>query len=213
MAIVEGRVMKLIDLTHAFTAVMPVYPGDPASELKPIAGFETDGYVDYRMTTGMHVGTHIDGPFHMVPGGKKLADFPLEKFFGRGILIDARGKKSLDEELLATARIRQGDIVLFHTGLDRRFREPDYFETFPEVSEKLAERLAALGVKMIGLDTPSPDRSPYPVHKILLHEEILIIENLTGLEALLGLKSFEVIALPSKFEADSAPARVVARIL
>jgi kynurenine formamidase len=49
------------------------------------------------------------------------------------------------------------------------------------------------------------------VHKILLAKPVLIIENLTHLEKLAGVDSFEVFALPMKLEADAAPARVVAR--
>ena len=64
---------------------------------------------------------------------------------------------------------------------------------------------------MVGMDTPSPDHAPYKVHKILLGNEILILENLTNLEQLLN-KNFEVIALTPKLEADAAPARVVAKI-
>ena len=62
------------------------------------------------------------------------------------------------------------------------------------------------------MDTPSPDKYPYKIHKILLKEEILIIENLTNLEELLGVNNFDVIALPAKFYSDGAPIRVIAQI-
>ena len=84
--------MKYIDLTHTFTASMPTYPGDPIPELKQIADFHNQGYTDWQVTTGMHVGTHIDAPLHMIPGGKRLSEMPIETFFGRGCLIDARPK-------------------------------------------------------------------------------------------------------------------------
>ncbi len=61
------------------------------------------------------------------------------------------------------------------------------------------------------MDTPSPDKDPYTVHRILLKEEILIIESLKNLSELLDVKKFEITALPAKFEADSAPVRVIAR--
>jgi kynurenine formamidase len=50
------------------------------------------------------------------------------------------------------------------------------------------------------------------VHKILLGANILIVENLTNLQALLAVSEFEVIALPPKFEADAGPVRAVARV-
>ena len=65
---------------------------------------------------------------------------------------------------------------------------------------------------LVGMDTPSPDAPPFPVHKIFLGSEILIIENLTNLESLVDLKNFTVAALPAKFHADAAPVRVVAMV-
>jgi len=67
-------------------------------------------------------------------------------------------------------------------------------------------------IHLLGLDTPSPDRAPYPIHRQLLGAEIVIVENLTHLDRLLGIANFEVIALPVKFQAEAAPARVVARV-
>lgn len=65
---------------------------------------------------------------------------------------------------------------------------------------------------MVGTDTPSPDKSPYLIHKILLKGDVLIIENLTNLESLLSHSEFEVIALPIRFEAEASPIRVVAKV-
>jgi kynurenine formamidase len=159
----------------------------------------------------MHTGTHMDAPRHMLPGGDFMCDVPVEKFAGRGRLIDARGLKLVTEDLLTAAGLKRGDIVLVLTGWSKRFRDPDYFESFPEIAPAFAERLVNAGVSIIGLDTPSPDRAPYPVHKILLANGVLIIENLTALDALVGIRDFEVMALPSKFRSDAAPVRVVAR--
>lgn len=202
--------MQYIDLTHPFSDNMPVYPGDPKSELKQIAGIATEGYVDHQLHTGMHVGTHIDAPLHMLEGGKRISDFPIEKFFGRGVLIDVRGKAQIGPELL-TEQLQEGDIVLFFTGFSDAFRTPDYYDTYPEISAAAAEALVAAKVAIAGMDTPSPDRPPFLSHKILLGKEVLIIENLTNLEQLLG-KAFDVIALPANFAAEAAPVRVVAQI-
>ena len=204
--------MKFIDLTHTFTREMPVYPGDQAPVLKQAGGKDKFGFVHFELQTGMHVGTHMDAPLHMITGGKKLSDFPVEKFFGNGVLIDARDKDLIDADVLDGADINPGDIILVMTGFSEKFGQGEYYQAYPEVSKSFAARIIKLGAKMIGLDTPSPDRPPFAVHKLLLEREILIIENLTNLEALLPMKKFEVIALPAKFDADAAPVRVVAKI-
>ena len=204
--------MKYIDLTHTVVSGMPVYPGDTAPEIVKIADIGTEGHTNYQMNTGMHAGTHIDGPLHMLENGKRLSQIAVESFFGRGRLIDARGMSVIDTDLLSSAGIKKGDIVLVLTGFSKGFWQADYFETYPEVSEGFAKKLVELGVKIVGIDSPSPDRSPFLVHKILLSKEILIIENLTNLEALLGVPHFEIIALPPKFDTEAAPTRVIARI-
>jgi kynurenine formamidase len=67
-------------------------------------------------------------------------------------------------------------------------------------------------VKLFGIDTLSPDASPFSTHDVLLGNGILIAENLTNLDKLLEIKEFTVLALPLKVVADSAPARIIAMI-
>lgn len=204
--------MKPHDLTHTFTEHMPSYAGDPWPELKQIAEIRTTGFTDHEIKTGMHVGTHMDGPLHMIEGGKYLDEVPVSAFFGKGHLIDARGHKEVPGKLIDGKPIEKGDIVLVMTGHGSKFYESDYYTTYPEISEGFARKIVALGVSIVGMDTPSPDRPPFAVHKILLGNYVLIIENLTNLEALIDIPHFEVIALPAKFRTDAAPVRVVARV-
>ena len=51
---------------------------------------------------------------------------------------------------------------------------------------------------------------PFEVHKIFFQHDTLIVENLTHLEKLVGIKNFTIVALPLKTETDSALARVIA---
>jgi kynurenine formamidase len=204
--------MKYIDLSHTFSKDMPVYPGDSLPELTQVSDFGDVGHVNYMLKSGIHVGTHIDAPYHMVEGGKKLSEINVENFFGRGVLIDARGVEVISAELLEKSGGGKVDILLVMTGFGSKFKENDYYKKYPVLSEDFARRAVELGVKIVGLDTPSPDREPYTVHRILLGKEILIIENLTNLDQLIGVKEFEVVALPAKFEAEAGFARIVAKV-
>ncbi len=205
--------MRLIDLTHTFDHNMPAYPGDRQPEVTRVADLGEDGYTAYQIRTGMHIGTHMDAPLHMIAGGKAISDIPLERFFGQGRLIDARGRSIITPDILNNVSIEKGDIVLIMTGLDKIFHKSDYHESHPEVSIEFAEKIADLGVKIMGLDFPSPDRPPFNVHKVLLRNDILILENLTNLRHLLDVEQFEIIAIPAKFNLDGAPARVIAKII
>ncbi len=203
--------MKIIDLTHTFTSKMPVFPGEALPKLEEHLDAAA-GIVHYRLETGMHIGTHMDGPLHMIRNGRKLSEISPDKFIAPGHLVDARGCREIGSELLKGKNISKGDCVLVYTGFDQKFRQPAFYESYPVFTEDFAHKLVELKVKFVGMDTPSPDKAPYNVHRILLENEVLIIEGLTNLSELLDVKIFEVIALPAKFEAEAAPVRVIAKI-
>jgi len=92
------------------------------------------------------------------------------------------------------------------------FGEEEYYSNYPVFDKELVDYLAKQKVKMIGIDWPSPDHEPYPMHQILLKNNILILENLTNLDLLLSEPAFEIFAFPLKINADSSIVRVVARI-
>ncbi len=203
--------MKYIDLTHTFKKEMPVYPGDSKPKLEQIAFLNKDSYNNFQIKTSMHIGTHIDAPLHMVKNGKQISDILPEQFFGKGHIIDARNR-IIDENLLKGMQILKGDIVFIMTGLYKKFGTTEYYESYPEVSNSFALKMIELGVSILGMDTPSPDRPPFLIHKLLLEKDVLIIENLTNLELLLEHKQFDVIALPIKLNTEASPVRVIAKI-
>lgn len=204
--------MPLIDLSVPVNEDTPAYPGDPHIQIKQLATFDEETYNDHAVAFGIHSsGTHIDGPWHMVREGKKLDEIPLERFVGRGRLIKVEnGNYSLDA--VKAADIQEGDIVLFDTGMAKVYGQDEYYaDGRPEMPEDVARYLVDKKVKMIGLDMCSPDQAPFPVHRILLGADILIIENMASLEALKG-REFTVYALPLKLQLDGAPARVIAEV-
>jgi kynurenine formamidase len=202
--------MHLIDLTVPLTDRTPVFPGDPATVIKPGGKLAEDGYSDHYVSMVTHAGTHIDAPSHMLAEGKNLDQFSVQQFVGRGIYIKVEAKK-FDLATLQAAGIREGDIVLFHTGLGELYQQPAYFTDYPDIPLEVAEYLVAHRVRMVGFDMCSPDHSPYTMHKILLGGGVLIIENVTNLAQLAG-KDFTVYALPIKLQLDGAPARVLAQL-
>lgn len=205
--------MKIIDLTHTFTDNMPVYPGDPKATLEQVAFIDKDTFNDHKITTVMHVGTHMDAPLHMIPGGKTMNEISPDKFIGKGVIIDVRGKNKINASVLENVQIEEGYVILLFTGFGSKYRTEDYFKDYPELTEDFANKMVELKVKIVGMDMLGPDLDkPWATHKILLGNEILILENLDNLDQLLDVTNFEVIALPVKLKADAAPVRVLARI-
>lgn len=202
--------MTIIDLTLTFSSDLPVYPGDSQPHLEAIFDFEHDGIRNVKLTTSMHVGTHIDGPRHMLAEGPMMSDIPVERFAGRGVHVLAEGKKVLDADLLEGVELKIGDIVVIESGHTKELMKPRYFSECPQLTEAFAQKLADAHIAMVGIDFPSPDGPPFKIHKLLLANGILIIENLTNLHAMREHKNFTIAALPLKIKADSGLARVVA---
>jgi kynurenine formamidase len=203
---------KIIDLTHVITDKMPFYPGDTGTSLLHYMNFQTHGYNNYKLETGMHTGTHIDTPMHLGKSNEYISNYPINKFIGIGCLLDVRGMSTIKMRPEFMNAIRENSIVLFYTGHDSFYHTNSYYDNYPCINIDLCEYLIEKKVKMIGIDSPSPDRYPFEIHNKLFENEIFIIENMTNLHQLVGIPEFEITALPLKIEADSSIVRVFARI-
>ena len=131
---------------------------------------------------------------------------------GRGCLLDVRGQKTIEMQGDYEDLVQKEDIVLLYTGFDEKFGLSEYYTDHPLVSDDLAQFLISRSIKILGMDLPSPDKYPFNIHKKLFEQDILIMENLTNLNALQGLE-FEVMAFPLKIEAEASLIRAVAKII
>ncbi|MFW6022645.1 MAG: cyclase family protein [Halanaerobiaceae bacterium] len=203
----------LIDLTHEIVDNMPAYPGDERTELKHVKKINEDGYNNHRMEISMHSGTHIDGPMHMTESKKYISEYPLDKFIGRGCIIDVSKEKEVCIKKEYEGIIKSDSILLLYTGFDNSYGTEKYFKKYPVIKKEFVDFLVKKNIKILGLDNASPDNHPYNVHQTLFENDILIMENLKNLKNLLSVEKFEIIALPLKIKADSSIMRVVARVL
>lgn len=203
--------MKLIDLSHTITDKTMPFPGDPYPSFHKFLSVEKDFCNCYEYHTTLHTGTHVDAPLHMMNDNRYVGDLDVNQFFGRGVLFDVRGEKTITLNDDDFRRIRPGDVVLFYTGCDNYFNTERYFHDYPTVAPETAQKLAEAGIKMVGVDTCTLDPDiPYPIHKILMEKDIIPLENLTNLNQLVGLDSFWIFALPLKLEAEASQVRAVA---
>ncbi len=201
-----------LDLTQPISDEMPVYPGDVPVSLQQVATLQKDGHSNFVLSTGMHAGTHVDGPMHLTSSLTRIDELPVGMFAGPGFLVNAIGLNVIDLPENTLDHLSPGSVVLFYTGYDQFYEQETYYLTYPVLSENTALLLVKKKAKMIGMDFPSPDYAPFKIHDILLNNHILIIENLTNLASLLPYNEFELLAFPLKIKADSSPVRVVARI-
>ena len=203
--------MKIIDLSHRIVSNMPVYPGDRDVEINIEKTWEEDGYRLSTLTSSMHTGTHIDAPSHLSESKLKMTEIDLGQCMGRGVLIDVRDRNLIELTDVQDSDIREGDIVIFLSDWPKYYGTQKYNE-HPVLSETLAKYLTMKKIKMIGLDMPSCDHYPYPVHKILMNSGILIAENLCNCESLLEFNEFQIFAIPLKIDAEASLARIFALV-
>lgn len=210
--------MKIIDLTHTIFPGMPVYPGTEPPRLEAASTYEKDGFRETLLTMFSHTGTHMDAPAHIFPEETVLDAFPAAQFVGKGLVIDCTdlgegGRIGMDYIHKAGALAEEAEFLLFRTGWDAKWGQPEYFGDYPCITAEVAAYLKDSGKKGIGLDTigldPVADVSLKLHHQVLAGGDFVIIENLTNL-AELGAGLFLFCALPLKYrDADGAPIRAV----
>jgi arylformamidase len=204
---------RLIDLTHPLDPATPPWPGNPAVEVVVVSKIPPDRGPRDRGAPGEpvscnttafltcnHTGTHMDAPAHFYNGVPTIEQVPLEKCIGPATLIDARQiapRGEITPAFLTPSEesIKTTGKVVFWTGWSSRWGDHNYFDDYPVLSEASAVWLVERRVHLVGSDTPSPDRDPHAVHYVLLSANVVIVENLTGLDRI-GQDVFDLIVVP-----------------
>lgn len=210
--------MKLIDLTHAMTEQMPVYPGTVPPTFRVSSTVEREGFAERELCLWSHTGTHVDAPSHLLAGRPSLDQLGLERFFGLALLLPvaqfAGGEIPLSYLQEQAEAVELSQFLVLHSGWSQYWGQEQYFHGYPllsaEAAQWLAQRpgLSGVGSDMLSLD--AVDSFELPVHRIILGADKLIVENLTNLEQIQGNR-FLLNALPLSFaNADGSPVRAVA---
>jgi arylformamidase len=204
----------IYDVTAPITNSMPVWPGDPPVRLCAKSHLSRDGAHTVRVTSielGSHTGTHIDAPFHMMPEGKRLDDFPLEILTGHATVFEVPGRSSIGRAELQRFDWTGVERVLFKTENSRHWQDGAFYEHFVYLEPEGAEFIAQQSVKLVGIDYLSIDKfksDSHPSHFVLLTKNILILEGLNLSRVPAG--EYTMVALPLNLrDADGAPARVI----
>lgn len=207
--------MKVFDLT------LRLDHGMRGVEFETRYTVERDGWNARTLHLYSHCGTHMDAQVHFDAGPQTIDEIPLADCIGPAWLVpldDLAPRTPITVEHLGALadQIGPGDAMLFRTLWSRRVGDPqDYRDNFPPISEELAGWLVERGVRLIGVESPSVAdvndlESVTTIHKILLGGRVIIVEGLTGLDALTGPKCLFG-ALPLKIAAgDGAPCRAFA---
>lgn len=223
---------RFVDLSHEFYDGMPGFriqnedgtSTEYTASIKPFLTHEQsrpkfDGRCSFEITEMQFqtsVGTYLDAPAHRYAGRRDISDLTMAELVNDGVAVDARGREPYEpvgESVLPDADLT-GRAVLFNFGWDSYWGTDDYRE-YPYISESLVDRLVAEDVALVGVDTINVDDDrnlDRPAHTRLLDADILVVENLRGLDTLHG-ESFTFYAMPIKaVDAVAMPVRAFAEV-
>jgi len=198
-----------MDLSWPVEDCMPVYPGDRETRLVQEKCLEKDYYTVFSLYTGLHAGTHMDAPQHLLDSGVDMTCISLDRFFTAGVALDVRGQKEIRRPDIEKGTLC-GKAVLLYTGMDAFYGQEEYYSKHPVVTMDLAKLFVEEKIALLGMDMPSPDDPPFSVHKLLLAAGIPIVENMRGLHVLQG--PFELACFPLSIRAEASPVRAAARL-
>ncbi|PLC06584.1 arylformamidase [Variovorax sp. RO1] len=208
--------LRLWDISAPVHAGSPVFPGDTPYSQQWCATIGPGCPVNVSaITLSPHVGTHADAPLHYAPEGQTIGQVDLTPFLGPCRVIHAIGRGPLVtwEHIAHAVTDTLPPRVLVRTypamPIDRW--DPQLAAYEPAT----VERLAAMGVKLIGIDTASidpADSKTLDSHQRIRHLDLRVLENLVLDTVPEG--DYELIALPLKLtSADASPVRAVLREL
>ena len=193
--------MKIYDISQeVFGSV--VFPGDPAPEKKTLAAM-ADGSL-YNLTAFSmcaHNGTHIDAPYHFIKEGKTVDEIPLFRVVGRCAVASFEGCVTASDMAALLSRV---------TAVSPDAAKRILVKGKAELSLEAAKLLAETGIYLYGNEsqTVGPEDAPMAVHRVLLGEEVILLEGIRLSDVPDGL--YTLVAAPlSLGGADGAPCRAI----
>ena len=152
--------MRVVDLTHPIRKGMPVYPDDPALEVRSWTTRVSHGYDSEVVHMSTHTGTHMDAPSHFLAGRISIAEIPLIRCLLPGVLLDVHSASTsqlISSEVLAKAEgafarsLVQGDAVLLWTGWSAHWGSGEYMRGHPALGADGAAFLVERRVGLVGI--------------------------------------------------------------
>lgn len=203
------------DISPPLNTHTPTWPGDTPFQEERVWTLGPQCPVNIgRITLSPHTGAHVDAPLHYSPDGLPIGEVSLDLYMGPCRVIHCLGSGAL---------VEPGDIQHLLNDLPERVLLRTYQQApldrwdsaFTAVAPATIEMLAGLGVRLIGIDTPSldPEQSKtLDAHHCVERAGMAILEGIV-LDAV-PQGDYELIALPLRFShLDASPVRAVLRPL
>jgi len=204
--------LKIHDITLTLRDALPCWPGDTPFEFGLAWSQSAGASVNVgRVSTTVHIGTHVDASFHFDSAGATIEALPLDPYLGPARVVDVRGRPLIRVEDLVGFDLSKTPRLLLRT--DGWLDHSTFPESIPVLDADVPSYLSEQGVILLGLDVPSVDQidsTDLPIHHALGSFGIFILESVDLTRVEPGV--YELIALPLKIlGGDGSPVRAVLR--
>ena len=85
---------KIIDLTHSLSNNIPSWDGKADFELSIVTDYKDctppDLFRTQKINASVSLGTHMDAPAHVIPGGRTIDKLTLEELVVNCVVIDGK---------------------------------------------------------------------------------------------------------------------------
>lgn len=206
--------MRIYDISLTISPDLPTWPGDPRVALQQVEKMDAGSeYNLSRIDMSVHTGTHVDAPYHFLPGGKTVDSLSLSDLNGRAYVLHLP-----EVDLITAAVLEKAEIpprtrrILFKTRNSQWWTQPhDSFHTdFVAISPDGAQYLVERGFRLVGIDyfSVAPFDNGTPTHAILLRAGMILVEGLDLSKVSQG--RYTLYCLPLKLAAaEGAPTRAI----
>jgi arylformamidase len=203
---------RLLDVSVVVGPGTPEWPGDVPFSCGWTCTIADGASINLSaMTLSPHVGTHADAPLHVRDGGHASDALPLDAFLGPCEVVDVSDcEGAIGFDALAARGAPAGVArLLLRTG--RTIADGAFPDAWPWLEPACVARLAAAGLRLLGVDAPSVDAresKTLATHQALFGGGAYNLENLD----LRGVPPgrYELVAPPLRVAGlDGAPVRAL----
>lgn len=203
--------MRWIDVSVPLSEKLPAWPSDDKfkyTETRMISEGNESNCAS--MSLSVHFGTHLDAPYHFIPGGKTIDQIELELLIGPCLVVAVLEAEKIIEPAHLELKVPEGTRRLLVKTRNSSFvRDVAFHKDYVAFSEASVRYLLGKGVRLLGLDyfSIAAYGSARPAHAAFLGAGGVAIETLDLSSVEPGL--YELVCLPLKIEGSGgAPARV-----
>jgi arylformamidase len=205
-----------IDISIPLRTGMIAWPGSPGLRLSRLTTMDEGAVANGSfLETDVHIGTHIDAPWHSIPNGATIEKLPLDALIGPAYVVDVGTANDISARLLDQAAIPPGTERLLFRSVNSKLWNADPHEfkkDYVALTDDAASWVVRRGIRLVGIDYLSIQQfsDSMVTHNILLEQNIVIVEGLNLTHAPQG--RYDFICLPLLLVgSEGSPARAVLR--